>query len=104
MRNLSLQPQTAKTHAETPKTTPAIPDTSIIETLLENAMDNIPIISLDENDGQDGSAQNISSQLGAGRDPFLNAATFKFKDKLYTTSALKNKIKKSKNANYKIHS
>ena len=63
---------------ETPKTTPAIPDTSIIETLQENAMDNIPIISLDENDGQDGSAQNISSQLGAGRDPFLNAATFKF--------------------------
>lgn len=60
------------------KTTPAVPDTSIIETLRENVTDNIPVISLDENDGQDGSAQNISSQLGAGRDPFLNAATFKF--------------------------
>jgi len=63
---------------EPPKTTPAVPDTTIIETLTENAVDNIPVISLDESDGQDGSAQNISSQLGAGRDPFLNAATFKF--------------------------
>jgi hypothetical protein len=60
-----------------PKTTPAVPDTTI-ETLPETNTDNIPVISLDENDGQDGSAQNISSQLGAGRDPFLNAATFKF--------------------------
>ncbi|MBK7121483.1 MAG: TonB-dependent receptor [Chitinophagaceae bacterium] len=54
------------------------PDTTIIETLRENLQDNIPVISLDESDGQDGSAQNISSQLGAGRDPFLSAATFKF--------------------------
>jgi len=61
-----------------PKTTPIVPDTTIIETLNETNTDNIPVVSLDENDGQDGSAQNISSQLGAGRDPFLNAATFKF--------------------------
>ncbi len=62
-----------------PKTTPAVvPDTTIVETLTETNTDNIPVISLDETDGQDGSAQNISSQLGAGRDPFLNAATFKF--------------------------
>ncbi len=51
---------------------------TLIEALRENLQDNIPVISLDENDGQDGSAQNISSQLTAGRDPFLNAATFKF--------------------------
>ena len=51
---------------------------SIVETLKDNLQDNIPVISLDESDGQDGSAQNISSQLSAGRDPFLNAATFKF--------------------------
>lgn len=51
---------------------------TIIEALKENLGDNIPTISLDESDGQDGSAQNISSQLSAGRDPFLNAATFKF--------------------------
>ncbi len=61
-----------------PKTAPAVPDTTIVEVLSETNTDNIPVISLDENDGQDGSAQNISSQLGAGRDPFLNAATFKF--------------------------
>jgi len=62
------------------KVTDTLParDSLLIEALRENAQDNIPIISLDEADGQDGSAQNISSQLGAGRDPFLNAATFKF--------------------------
>ncbi len=52
---------------------------SIHEVSREDAVtDNIPVISLDENDGQDGSAQNVSSQLSAGRDPFLSAATFKF--------------------------
>lgn len=62
------------------KTTDTLParDSSLIESLRENSQDNIPVISLDETDGQDGSAQNISSQLAAGRDPFLNAATFKF--------------------------
>lgn len=62
------------------KVTDTIParDSSMIESLRENLQDNIPVISLDESDGQDGSAQNISSQLGAGRDPFLSAATFKF--------------------------
>lgn len=53
-------------------------DTSIIQELKESMTDNIPVISLDENDMQDGSAQNISSQLGAGRDPFLSAASFHF--------------------------
>ncbi|MBK6633998.1 MAG: TonB-dependent receptor [Chitinophagaceae bacterium] len=62
----------------TPPPAQTNPDTTIIETLRENLQDNIPVISLDESDGQDGSAQNISSQLGAGRDPFLSAATFKF--------------------------
>ena len=33
-----------------------------------------------------------------------NAATFKFKDKLYTTAALKNKIKKSNNGTSKTQS
>ncbi len=53
-------------------------DTTIVEDLKETNVDNIPVISLDENDGQDGSAQNISSVLNAGRDPFMNAAAFKF--------------------------
>jgi hypothetical protein len=56
----------------------AVADTSILDLLKEDAADNIPLVSLDENDGQDGSAQNVSSQLSAGRDPFFNAATFKF--------------------------
>ena len=68
----------AYAQVEKPKVNPANPDTTIIESLRENSQDNIPVISLDESDGQDGSAQNISSQLNAGRDPFLNAATFKF--------------------------
>lgn len=54
------------------------PDTTITETLGENPDDNIPTISLDESQEQDVSTQNISSLLGAGRDPFLNAASFKF--------------------------
>lgn len=63
-----------------PKPVPATnsKDTTIVEELKESAGDNIPVVSLDENDMQDGSAQNISSQLGAGRDPFLSAAAFHF--------------------------
>jgi hypothetical protein len=61
-----------------PKPTPPTKDTSIVEELKEAGADNIPVVSLDENDMQDGSAQNISSQLGAGRDPFLSAASFHF--------------------------
>lgn len=68
----------AFSQVEKPKVPEVNPDTTIIETLRENFQDNIPVISLDESDGQDGNSQNISSQLGAGRDPFLNAATFKF--------------------------
>ncbi len=54
------------------------PDTSVIEEAKEGVLDNIPIVTLDENDLQDGSAQNISSQLNAGRNPYLNAASFHF--------------------------
>jgi hypothetical protein len=54
------------------------PDSSLIEEVKTTSADNIPIVSLDENEGEDGSAQNISSQLTAGRDPFINAANFRF--------------------------
>jgi len=68
-----------KAFSQIQKTTDTIPARdSLLEISKDNLQDNIPLISLDENDGQDGSAQNISSQLSAGRDPFLNAATFKF--------------------------
>lgn len=54
------------------------PDSSILENAKENLLDNIPIVSVDENDNQDGSAQNVSSVLTAGRDPFYNGAVFHF--------------------------
>ena len=67
---------------ETRPSPPAPPspakDTSIAGDLKEGITDNIPTVSLDENDMQDGSAQNVSSVLGAGRDPFLSAASFHF--------------------------
>jgi hypothetical protein len=59
------------------QTKPVI-DTAITQEARENDLDNIPLVSLDDNDGQDGSAQNISAQLSAGRSPFLDAANFHF--------------------------
>ena len=53
-------------------------DSTLINEAKDNALDNIPVVSLDENDNQDGSAQNISSQMNSGRNPFTNAATFNF--------------------------
>lgn len=50
----------------------------LIDELKESLLDNIPIVSLDDNDMLDGSAQNISSVLTAGRDPFFSAASFNF--------------------------
>jgi hypothetical protein len=53
-------------------------DTSVIEDVKEAVLDNIPIVSGDESESGDGSAQNISSLLTAGRDPFFNNASFHF--------------------------
>ncbi len=53
-------------------------DTTILQDSKDALLDNIPVISLDEGDVQDASSQNISSQLSAGRDPFLSAASFHF--------------------------
>jgi hypothetical protein len=52
-------------------------DTTLEESK-DNLLDNIPVVSLDENDDQDGSAQNISTIGNAARDPFLRAAAFNF--------------------------
>lgn len=51
---------------------------SLLEEIKESVLDNIPTISLDENDLGDGGSQNISSVLSAGRDPFHSAASFNF--------------------------
>ena len=53
-------------------------DTSITEEVKEGVLDNIPTVSLDENDLGDGGSQNTSSLLTAGRDPFYSAASFNF--------------------------
>lgn len=53
-------------------------DTTFVEEAKETAADNIQVVSLDENDAQDGSTQNVSSLLSAGRDPFYSGATFHF--------------------------
>ncbi len=53
-------------------------DTTTLEEGKEADADNIPIVSLDDNDGQDGTAQNITGQLNAGKNPFLDAANFHF--------------------------
>lgn len=58
-------------------------DTLRVDSLIQDSkdamMDNIPVVSIDENDMQDGSSgQNVSSQLTAGRDPFYNGASFHF--------------------------
>lgn len=51
---------------------------SLITDLKESVLDNIPIVSLDENDNLDGTTQNVSTQMNSGRDPFLKVALFNF--------------------------
>ena len=53
-------------------------DTTLSEESKDAILDNIPVVSLEESDNLDGSAQNISSQLNSGRNPFINAASFNF--------------------------
>lgn len=67
-------------HAQQKNTTDTIPkrDSAIIEETKENVMDNIPVVSLDENDLGDAGSQNAPSLLSAGRDPFYSVASFNF--------------------------
>ncbi len=53
-------------------------DSALLDELKENLLDNIPTVSLDDNDFGDGNSQNISSVLTAGRDAFFAAASFNF--------------------------
>lgn len=55
----------------------ARPD-SMLNELKEAVLDNLPVISLDDNDFGDVAYQNVSSLLTAGRDPYFTAATFNF--------------------------
>ncbi|MBK6937696.1 MAG: TonB-dependent receptor [Chitinophagaceae bacterium] len=53
-------------------------DTVITDEIKEGVLDNIPTVSLDENDLGDGGSQGVSSLLTAGRDPYYSAAQFNF--------------------------
>jgi hypothetical protein len=53
-------------------------DSSLMQESKEIASDNIPEISLSDNDLKNASAQNVSSLLAASRDPFLSQAAFNF--------------------------
>ncbi len=67
----------AQNNSSIPDTIPK-PDSILLQDIKDNAIDNTPLISLDDNELSDASTQNISSLLTAGRDPFYNAAAFNF--------------------------
>ncbi|QEC69780.1 TonB-dependent receptor [Panacibacter ginsenosidivorans] len=67
------------------KDSTSVADSSLYE-LKDNALDNLPVISLDDNDFSDAGPQNVSSVLNAGRNPFFSAAAYNF-------SALRFKIR-----------
>src|SRR5215218_3592962 len=68
----------AGAQVKNPKDTIPKRDSAGIEEFKDNVLDNIPVVSLDENDLGDAATQNISSVLTAGRDPFYSAASFNF--------------------------
>lgn len=68
----------ALTAAQAQTDSTARKDTTIIDEIKEGVLDNIPIVSLDDNDLGDGGNQNIGSLLTAARDPFYSAASFNF--------------------------
>ncbi len=64
--------------AQVVDTTTVRKDSVLAEELKDAVLDNIPTVSLDDNDLGDGGSQNVSSLLTAGRDPFYSAASFNF--------------------------
>ncbi len=64
-----------ETPVKDPKT--AVTDTTIEDTK-DAILDNIPVVSLDENDDADATSQNLTSQVNSGRNTFINAANFNF--------------------------
>ena len=64
--------------------------------LRNKIIDNVPSISIDENDLGDGGTQNIASLLTAGRDPFYSATSFNF-------SAARFRIKGYDNDNFQTY-
>ena len=59
------------------KDTTTLTDSALYE-LKDHALDNLPVVSLDDNDFSDAGPQNVSSILNAGRNPFFSAAAYNF--------------------------
>ena len=59
------------------KDSTSVADSALYE-LKDNTLDNLPVISLDDNDFSDAGPQNVSSVLNAGRNPFFSAAAYNF--------------------------
>lgn len=53
-------------------------DSASIEGSKNDVLDNVPTLSLDDNDFRNAGSQSVASQLSAGRDPFYNEASFNF--------------------------
>ena len=53
-------------------------DSASEEDIKNNALDDIPVIALNDDDFRNSNNQIISSQLSAGRDAFYSAASFNF--------------------------
>lgn len=75
-----LMAQTEKKTKTSKDTIPTVnrADSTLIEEIKENVLDNMPTISLGDDELGDASTQNVSSLLTAGRDPFYSAAAFNF--------------------------
>lgn len=54
------------------------------------AADNIPTVVLGEDDNKDDGSQNVSSVLGASRDPFISAASYTFSQARFRVRAYEN--------------
>ncbi|MDR0794238.1 MAG: TonB-dependent receptor [Chitinophagaceae bacterium] len=69
-----------KSNAQTKveKDSAAKPDSLAIEEIKDNTLDNLPVISLDDDDFGEVSSSSTSSVLSAAGDPFLSAATYNF--------------------------
>ncbi len=74
-----------------PKDTLVRRDT-IMEEMKDQVLDNLPTVSLDDNDLADGSAQNVSSVLTAGRDPFFSAASFNWSNARFRVRGYDNEL------------
>ncbi|MGG9971585.1 TonB-dependent receptor [Ferruginibacter sp. SUN002] len=63
---------------DVPQRSSASTDTSIVDEIKDLSTDNIPVVSLDESDGNDANVQNAPVQGNSFRDVFYSAARYNF--------------------------